>query len=462
MGEFDLVVCGEVVLPNRVLPHGFVAVRAGKVALVGEGAPPAAREKQDFAGCYVMPGAIDGQVHSRSQAGQEDFVWSTRAAAAGGVTTIIDMPYDAGRLICNAERVRLKATEAAQQARVDFGLFGTIHPQDGTRHIAEMVEAGVCAFKFSTFGTDPERFPRIPPYQLYECFSELANYGIVASVHNENEEVVQHGLRQVRASGITDYRAHTMSRPVYSETLAINEIYELAAATGCRGHVVHCSTGRGYEICAAYRAQGHRTTIECCLHYLTLSEEDDVSRLGGRAKINPPIRGRAEREALWHHLAAGNVTIVSTDHVSWSLEKKTLPNMLDNASGANGLEVLMTMLLTGCQARALSPCIAARVLAHNPAQLFNLTDQKGALAVGCDADIAVLKHDPHPYDGGASGHNFVSWSPYEGMRIDYRVAATYVRGQLVFDGSRVLAEPGFGRFLQPYRAQHPGAGNSQR
>ena len=306
MSEFDLVVMGDVVLPDRVIPHGFVAVRAGQIALVAEGPAPSARARQDFSGCYVLPGAIDGQTHSRSQIGQEDFLWSTRAAAAGGVTTIIDMPYDAGRLICNAERVNLKAAAASTQARVDFGLFGTIHPNDGPRHIAAMVDAGVCAFKFSTFGTDPERFPRIPPYLLHACFSEIAKHGLIAGVHNENEEVIHHLLAQVRAAGITDYRAHTMSRPAYSETLALNEIYELAAATGCRAHVVHCSTGRGYEICAAYRAQGYRTTIECCLHYLTLSEEDDVSRLGGRAKINPPIRGRAEREALWRHLAAGN------------------------------------------------------------------------------------------------------------------------------------------------------------
>ena len=124
----------------------------------------------------------------------------------------------------------------------------------------------------------------------------------------------------------------------------------------------------------------------------------------------------------------GQLTNVSTDHVSWSLDRKTLPNMLDNASGSTGLEVLVSMLLTGCAARGLSPSIAARVLAHNPAQLFNLTQTKGALAIGCDADIIVVKRDPHRYDPAASGHNFVAWSPYEGMPIDYRVAATYVRG----------------------------------
>lgn len=451
MSEFEMVLIGDVVLPERVIAGGFVAVREGKVALVGEGPAPAAPERHDFSGCYIMPGAIDGQTHSRSQAGQEDFLWSTRTAAAGGVTTIIDMPYDAGRLICNAQRVQLKSAEASQLARVDFGLFGTIHPHDGPQHIAAMVAAGVCAFKFSTFGTDPERFPRIPPYQLHDCFAEVAKYGLVAGVHNENEEVILHLLGQVRAAGVTDYRAHALSRPAYSEALAMTEIYELGAATGCRAHVVHCSIGRGYEICAAYRSQGHRTTVESCLHYLTLSEEDDVARLGGRAKINPPIRGRAEREALWRHLAAGNVTIVSTDHVSWSLDRKSSPNMLENASGANGLEVLVPLLLTQCRERGLSPSLLARVLAQNPAQLFSLDHRKGALAVGCDADITVLKPDPHRYDGGESGHNFVTWSLYEGRQIDYRVAATWVRGQMVFDGRNVLAEPGFGQFVVPER-----------
>ena len=118
------------------------------------------------------------------------------------------------------------------------------------------------------------------------------------------------------------------------------EVFELGAGAGCPVHIVHCSIGRGYELAAAYRAQGHAATIEACIHYLTLDEENDVRRLGGKAKINPPLRPRREVEAIWHHLAAGNVTVVSTDHVSWSEDRKSDPNMLKNASGVPGLEVL--------------------------------------------------------------------------------------------------------------------------
>src|SRR5271155_273713 len=150
----DQVFAGTVVLPDRVIEGGYVLVGDGLVQRVGSGAPPAG-EKHGGAGFFVLPGAIDAQVHSRSQKGQEDFIWSTRSAAAGGVTTIVDMPYDDGCLIATADRLQTKAAEAGSQARVDFALYGTVRPDEGAKHIASMVEAGAAGFKFSTFGTHP-------------------------------------------------------------------------------------------------------------------------------------------------------------------------------------------------------------------------------------------------------------------------------------------------------------------
>ena len=455
MSDFDLVMTGRVVRPDRILDDGYVAVRDGVIERVGQGGAPQARDRQDFGSAYVLPGAIDSQVHSRSQRGQEDFIWSTRAAAAGGVTTIVDMPYDDGFLVCTGDRLRQKADEAGRQARIDFALYGTVHPNDGPRHIQDIVAAGAAGFKFSTFGTHPERFPRVPPYTLYGCFAEVARSGLIAGVHNENDEFVRASETVVAASGLTDYRAHGLSRPPLSEALATAEVYEIAAATGCSGHIVHCSIGRGYELCAAYRAQGFDTTIEACIHYLILDEENDVARLGGKAKINPPLRSRSEVEALWRHLAAGNVTVVSTDHVSWSEDRKTDPVMLKNASGVPGLEVLYALLLKSLDERRLSFSYAARLLAANPARLFRIGHQKGALDVGRDADVVVMAHDPHRYDPAASGHNVVTWSPYAGMELPYRPIATYLRGRPAFDGRRVLAEPGTGRFVRPAAAARP-------
>jgi allantoinase len=449
MSDFDLVVTGRVVGTDRVREQGYVAVRAGVIERIGEGSPPAARQRRDFGEAFILPGAIDAQVHSRSQRGQEDFIWSTRSAAAGGVTTIVDMPYDDGNLICTGERLARKAEEAGEQARVDFALYGTVHPNDGPIHIAEMVAAGAAGFKFSTFGTHPERFPRVPPQVLHACFTEIARYGLIAGAHNENDETVRAAEAEVARSGITDYRAHGLSRPPLAEALATAEVYEIGAATGCSSHIVHCSISRGYELCTAYRMQGYDTTIEACVHYLVLDEENDVARLGGKAKINPPIRSRKEVESLWRHLAAGNVSVVSTDHVSWSEDRKSDPAMLKNSSGVPGLEVLYALLLKGLYERGLSPVLAARLLAANPARLFRIGHRKGALELGRDADIVVMAHDPRRYDASASGNNFVGWSPYEGIELPYRPIATFLRGELVFDGVNVVSEPGHGRFVTP-------------
>jgi allantoinase len=449
MSDFDLAISGTVVLPDRIIESGYVAVRDGKIAAVGDGAAPAARERHELGEALILPGAIDAQVHSLSQKDQEDFIWSTRSAAAGGVTTIVDMPYDEGDLVCSAAAVTRKAAHAGGQARVDFALYGTIDPEEGAKRIPEMVAAGVAAFKFSTFGTDPKRFPRIPAALLEECFAAIAPTGLAAGVHNEDDEAVRAAMAKVKAAGISDYRAHGLSRPPLTELLATLQIYETGALTGCPAHVVHCSLARGYEIARRYRDEGHAATIECCIHYLTLDEENDVRRLGGKAKINPPIRPRAEVEKLWEHVRAGNVTMVSTDHVSWSEDRKTNPDMLANASGVPGLEAMVPLFVKGARERDIPLTWAARLMAENPARHFRIDGTKGALTVGRDADIAVLVKRPKVYDAAASGHNVVGWSPYNGIELPWTVDATWLRGRLVFDGAEVLAEPGSGRFVRP-------------
>ena len=448
MSDFDLVLSGTVVLPDLVVEDGYVAVRDGKVVHVGEGVAPHAHERHELGKALILPGAIDAQTHSLSQKDQEDFIWSTRSAAAGGVTTIVDMPYDEGNLVCSAEAVHKKVAHATPQARVDFALYGTINPEEGAARIAEQAEAGVAAFKFSTFGTDPVRFPRIPPALLEECFAAVAKTGLTAGVHNEDDEMVRAAMAKVKAAGIADYRAHALSRPPLTELLASLQIYETGAQTGCPAHVVHCSLSRGYEIARSYRDQGYAATIEACIHYLTLDEENDVARLGGKAKINPPIRPRAEVEKLWEHVRAGNVTLVSTDHVSWSENRKTNPDMLANASGVPGLEVMVPLFVKGALERDIPLTWAAKLMAENPARHFRLDHVKGALTPGRDADIAVLFPRPMRYDAAASGHNVVGWSPYNGIELPWTVGLTYLRGQQVFDGTNV-AQPGTGRFVRP-------------
>ncbi|PAF43425.1 amidohydrolase family protein [Helicobacter sp. 11S03491-1] len=454
MKAYDKLVLGHIVLAHKEIQSGYVAISNGvvmEVAMINSSKLPPAKEIHDFSGYYIFPSVIDSQVHSRSQAGQEDFIYSSASGAAGGVGTIIDMPYDAGRLICNEQAFNAKKQEAKAQTRVDFGLYATINPLEGSRHIEELIQAGAIGFKFSTFGTDPTRFPRIPPYIMQECFAKIAPYGLVAGVHNEDDESIKYLIEFYQNQGITDYKAHNLSRPIWTENIAIAQIYELGAQTGCHAHVVHCSNPRGYEICAGYQKQGFCVSIEACLHYLVLSEEEDVSGLVGKAKVNPPIRSLKDKEALWKHLDCGNITVVSTDHVSWSEDRKSFANMFKNSSGATGLEVLLPLMLTEAHKRGISFSKIVRVLSYNPARLFHINHKKGALEIGRDADLVILSKENYLYDAGRSGVNFVSWSPYDGREIDFRVKKHMLRGEWIFDDGKVLASPGFGEFVSPMK-----------
>lgn len=444
----DLVVHGDIVTAGAQYPDGYLGVADGKVVYVGANRPEGG-ELLDHSGKRIFPGTIDAQVHSRSQKGREGFTYCTKAAAAGGVTTIVDMPFDEGLLVCNADAVAEKAGDAAREAHVDVALYGTIHPRQGIGTIAEQVEAGVCAFKFSTFNTHPDRFPRIPPQLMSEAFAEIAKHGLTAGVHNENDEIVRTRMEAVKAEGRTDYLAHGLTHTPLSELLAMAEIYEIGAYTGCPSHVVHCSLGRGIDICESYKRQGFAASVEVCIHYLCFAEDEDVKERGGLAKINPPIRPAVEREKLWAHLAAGNIDLVSTDHVAWSLDRKNNPNMLANSSGGPSLEVLVPALIAGCQDRGIDLSVAARVLAANPARHFRLTN-KGALSVGTDADFVVIDPERAPWRV-AQSQTVSDWSLYDQMELP-QIRETWLRGQKVWDGNAVLNQPGEGRFVKPFEA----------
>jgi allantoinase len=447
MAKFDLVVLGNIVLPDRVIENGYVAVSGETIAAIGEGAPPTAERTHDATGSFVLPGVIDGQTHAGSQANREGIGIATRAAAAGGVTTIVDMPYDDPQPVTTADFFRGKVAVVERDAHVDVALYGTMAKQNGVDALLGMIEAGACAFKFSTYESHPTRFPRIAPTDMLAAFKTVAPTGLACGVHNENQEMVDRLQQELQDAGRTDPKAHGESRPSIAETLAIAEIYELGAAAGGRAHVVHCSVGRGFDLCESFKQQGVRASIETCVHYLTLSE-DDVVRLGALAKVNPPIRPKEEVEKLWGHLVAGHIDFVSSDHVAWGLERKGNPNIHKNSSGIPGLETLLPALYSGCVQRGLPVTLVAKHLSEGPARHFCLYPRKGAIAIGADADLAILKPEPTVFDAKKT-ETVADWSPYDGMTFAGRVTATFVRGSQVWDGATVLAAAGSGKFIRP-------------
>ncbi len=447
MADFDLIVQGDLVLPDRVVKDGFIAVSGGVIKKIGEGTPPAAARTFDARGKYVLPGAIDGQVHAGSQNPPEGIERSSMAAAAGGVSTIIDMPYDEVGPVVDAEKFRAKVGVVEKEAHVDVGLYATIRKEDGVKEIPGLVEAGACAFKFSTYESHPVRFPRIKPIDMLAAFKALAPTGIGGGVHNENQEMVDFLIQKLQEEGKTGPEAHGMSRPPIAEALAMAEIYELGAAAGSRVHVVHCSIPRGIDICESYKKQGIRATVEVCVHYLTL-DEDDMIRVGPYGKINPPIRPRETVEAMWGHVAAGHIDFVSTDHSPWPEAVKSNPNIFKNASGAPGLETLIPAFYTGCVDHGLPVTTVAKLLSEGPAKYFLLYPKKGVLAEGSDADFAILEREKFVFDAKKTV-TVADWSPFDGKEFAGRVAATFVRGRQVWDGQKVLSNGGDGKFLRP-------------
>ena len=252
-------------------------------------------------GALVLPGHVDTHVHTRSEAA-EGITAATTAAAAGGATTIVDMPYDDPLPITSADAFRAKADAVEREAIVDVALYATIAPRDGLGEIDALVDAGAAAFKVSTFDTHPVRFPRIADDELYLAMQEIARRGSLIAFHAENDEIVRRLSRELSDAGREDALTHAEARPPVSETEAVGRALELALATGARTHICHVTLERGFTLVARARADGADVTAETCTHYLLL-DETELVRQGARAKINPPLRPRAEVEALWRLLA---------------------------------------------------------------------------------------------------------------------------------------------------------------
>ncbi|CAN7146903.1 amidohydrolase family protein [Bosea sp. LjRoot90] len=447
MSDFDLVLRGNVVLSDRIIEDGYVAVTAGKIGAVGAGAPPSARETQDFRGQWIIPGVIDGQVHSGSQANHEGIGMCSRAAAAGGVTVMVDMPYDEPEPVTSAKLFNEKVAVVERDAHVDVALYATIMIENGLHAIPGLVEAGACAFKFSTFEANATRFPRIGDDTIYEAFKLIAPTGLLCGVHNQDQEITRRNIARLTEAGDTGQDAFLRAHTPLVENLATARIYEIGAETGARAHAVHVSTSRGFEIRNLYKQAGYKVTAESCVQYFMLNAEEHGPRFGAKIKHYPPIRPKAESDLLWSHLAAGHCDFISSDHVSWGLEKKGDPNIFKNTSGGPGIETLLPALWTGCEEHGLSPTIVVKQLCEGPAKAFLLAD-KGRLGAGADADITVLEpgrfiHDP------SKSLAAVKWSSMEGREFRVRVAATYVRGQLAWDGEQIRNKAGDGRFLRP-------------
>jgi allantoinase len=443
---FDRVIIGEVVTSDTIIPRGYVAVRGETIAAIGEGPPPPAIETIDLGGKLILPGLVDGHMHTSSSTGWPGIETATKSAAAGGVTTCVDMPYDVPRPVTDAAILADKIGWVERTAHVDMALYGTITKTGGVGAIPELAAGGISAFKLSTYEYDAVRFPRIDHPTMLAAFREIAKTGLPCAIHNEDQELVELLTAQARAAGRTDPIMHCRTRPPLAETMADLEIFEMALETGAHVHIAHSSLARGFEIAETFRNMGAQTTGEACIQYLCMTEED-IIRLAGKGKCNPPFRTAAEVERMWQCLQADKIAYVSTDHAPWPIERKTLPDIFANGAGLTGLQSFAPLMFSLLDERGLSPMLMATYCAERSARMHGLWPRKGAIRVGSDADLCVLERGDFTFDEASiQDRPEMCWSPYHGRTMRARVAATWLRGALIWDGTTVLARPGTGRF----------------
>jgi allantoinase len=441
MRRHDLLVRGARLAWLPGAPPGDVAASGGVVTQVGEEVPGDAAEVVDGTGLHLLPGGIDPHVHLNEpgRTEWEGIATGTAALAVGGATSAIDMPLNSSPPVLDGATFDLKAAAVERAARMHLALWGGLVPGDVDR-LDELAERGVVGFKaFMSYG-GLDDFPPSDDLTLYEGMTRAAALGLPVAVHAESDAITAGLAARARAAGRTGVRDYLASRPVVAETEAIARAIHLAAETGCALHVVHVSTGAGVALVADARARGVDVTCEVCLHHLVLDEEDMV-RLGAVAKCAPPLRPRAECEALWTAVAGGDVAMLSSDHSPSPPELKEGEDMFAAWGGiAAGQSSLELLLGEGVRSGRVGLRAAAELFAGTAGRRFGLRG-KGVVVPGADADLVLVDLEATRVLAAAELRQRHPVSPFVGRELRARVVRTILRGATVARDGEVVGEP---------------------
>jgi allantoinase len=427
----------RVALPEGVRPATIV-VRDGVIVSVGAHSErPVGIRELDVGVHVLLPGLVDTHVHVNDpgRAEWEGFEHATRAAAAGGVTTIVDMPLNSIPPTTTVDGLEAKRAAARGRCHVDVGFWGGVVPGNAP-DLAPLARAGVLGFKCFLSPSGVDEFVNVGEADLREALPIVAALRLPLLVHAELPALLRDPMAAVN-EGRVDPRCYATwleSRPDECERAAIEMLVRLAAAYGARIHVVHLASADALPAIRAARAAGIALSVETCPHYLTFGAEDIAD--GATAfKCAPPIRSRANRECLWHALAAGEIDSVATDHspAPPALKRLTDGNFLEAWGGIASLQLGLSVVWTGAAERGISFERLADWLAARPAALAGLGARKGTIAVGHDADLVVWDPDAETIvDARALCHRHPI-TPYDGHRVRGRVLTTILRGTTVFD-----------------------------
>jgi allantoinase len=416
----------RVVLPDGV-SAATIEIRDGRIEAVG---PYDRAADIDAGDDYILPGLVDTHVHINEpgRTEWEGFRTATRAAAAGGYTTLVDMPLNNLPATTTVANLRAKESAASRQCAVDYGFWGGV-VADNQDHIAALAEAGVLGYKCFLVHPGIDGFTMVDRAQLEAGMPAVARSGLPLLVHAELPEPIEAASQ--RLDNLERYSTYLASRPDVAEVEAIRMMIELCRKYRCRVHIVHLSSSEALPDLRAARAEGLPITVETCPHYLHFAAEE-IPDGATFLKCAPPIRSRANRDVLWQALKDGDIDLIATDH-SPCLPEMKRGNFREAWGGIASLQLALPIVWTDAKTRGFSLEQVVRWMSEQPAKLAGLEKRKGAIRAGLDADLVVFDPDAtHQVDAASLQHRHPI-TPYASETLEGIVRMTFVRGEKVYD-----------------------------
>ncbi|WP_447041010.1 allantoinase AllB [Streptomyces sp. DSM 118878] len=441
-GEVELVLRSTRVVTPEGTRAASVTVSGGKIVAVAahDAAVPAGARLEDLGDDVLLPGLVDTHVHVNDpgRTEWEGFWTATRAAAAGGITTLVDMPLNSLPPTTTVDNLRTKQEVARPKAHVDVGFWGGALP-DNVQDLKPLHDAGVYGFKCFLSPSGVDEFPELDQDQLTASMAEIAGFGGLLIVHAEDP----HELDAAPHHSGPRYADYLQTRPRVSEDTAIDGLIAVAKRIGARVHVLHLSSSDALPLIAAARREGVKLTVETCPHYLTLTAEE-VPDGASEFKCCPPIREAANQDLLWAALADGTIDCVVTDHSPSTADLKT-DDFATAWGGISGLQLSLPAVWTEARKRGHTLDDVVRWMSTRTAELVGL-DQKGAIEAGRDADFAVLAPDETFTVDPAELQHRNRVTAYAGKTLSGVVKSTWLRGERILHGGE-FSEPA-GRLLE--------------
>jgi dihydroorotase/allantoinase len=444
----DIVVKnGLMVLPSGIT-EGSLVIDDGKIIGIVKSGEPQADKVIDALGKVVLPGMIDMHVHLRDPGfpEREDFESGTRAAAAGGVTTVVDMPNTVPATV-TVDAFLEKKRIADAKSLVDYGFIagaGEVPRED----IIGLAKEGATAFKSFLIA----RFKELAAsdYTLLKHMELLGELDRPLLVHAENGDIVDKYMEEAVASGRTDPMAHCDFRPAIAEIEATMRCITLAAETECHLHICHMSSGEAVDIVEWAQSTGQLVTAETSTNYL-LFTKDTMTERGPYAKVDPPLRSKDDQLRLWEALNDGTLDVLASDHAPYTKEEKErgFDNIYDAPSGGVVIETTLPLMLDAVNNDKMSIERLVDVFSTNPAVMNGLYPNKGDLMLGSDADVVIVDMDKPFHIKGENLQTIQKITPYEDMKGKGMPVMTLVRGKVVYEDGQVIGKPGYGTFQSP-------------